>query len=192
MTKGARTRERILATAADLFHARGVNATTLGDVLRASGTGKGQMYQHFDGRDDLVRQVLERRRADIEEALARPIETWDDLRAFMLWHLDGQRAFAFERGCPIGTAAYALQADQDAARAELRRIFDHMRERIVRFLRAEREAGRLDAAADPRRLADFTVAAVQGALLLGLLERAEPVVEGAMEEAFRHLRSHAR
>jgi AcrR family transcriptional regulator len=77
--KGLRTRERILQTAADLFHERGINATTAGDVLRASATGKGQFYQHFPSREALVNEVLKRHRAF--PAAALPIRSWDDLRA---------------------------------------------------------------------------------------------------------------
>jgi TetR/AcrR family transcriptional repressor of nem operon len=181
MSKGARTRERILATAADLFHARGMNATTLGEVLRAAEVGKGQFYQHFEGREDLVVQVLERRRGELAAAFAAPIETWEDLRAFMWLFLESQRAFGFERGCPVGTPAYALQPEQAAPRAELKAIFDHMRGRVEAFLAAQ-------AVPEPRAKAHFTLAAVQGAMLLGLLDRDEATVEAVLDEAFAHLR----
>ena len=180
MSKGARTRERILATAADLFHARGMNATTLGDVLRAADVGEGQFYQHFAGRDDLVMRVLERRRDELAAAFAAPIETWDDLRAFMWVFLESQRAFDFERGCPVGTPAYALQPEQAEPRAELKAIFDHMRGRVVAFLRSQ-------GVLRPEAKAHFTLAAVQGAMLLGLLDRDEATVEAVLDEAFAHL-----
>jgi TetR/AcrR family transcriptional regulator, transcriptional repressor for nem operon len=181
MSKGARTRERILATAADLFHARGVNATTLGEVLRAADVGKGQFYQHFEGRDDLVMRVLERRRRELAAAFAAPIESWDDLRAFMWLFLESQRAFDFLRGCPVGTPSYALQPEQDAARAELKAVFDQMRGRVEAFLRGE-------SVPEPRAKAHFTLAAVQGAMLLGLLDRDAATVEAVLDEAFAHLR----
>jgi TetR/AcrR family transcriptional regulator, transcriptional repressor for nem operon len=185
MSKGARTRERILATASDLFHARGMNATTLGDVLRAAEVGKGQFYAHFEGRDDLVLQVIGRRRDELAAAFEAPIETWDDLRAFMWLFLESQRAFDFLRGCPVGTPSYALQPEQDAARAELKGIFDHMRGRVAAFLGGE-------GVPEPDAKAHFTLAAVQGAMLLGLLDRDAATVEAVLDEAFAHLRPHAR
>ena len=185
MSKGARTRERILVTAADLFHARGVNATTLGDVLRAAEVGKGQFYQHFEGRDDLVMRVLEHRRDQLAAAFEAPIESWDDVRAFMWLFLDRQRGFEFLRGCPVGTPAYALQPEQTEPRAELKAIFDHMRGRVEAFLASE-------GASDPARLADFTLAAIQGAMLLGVLDRDPDTVEGVLDEAFAHLQARAR
>jgi TetR/AcrR family transcriptional regulator, transcriptional repressor for nem operon len=186
--KGRRTRERILQTAADLFHERGINATTVGDVLRASATGKGQFYQHFPSREALVNEVLERHRAFL--AGAPPIRSWEDLRGWLLHYLQLQHSFAYQRGCPVGTAAYALQPDQDRPRSTLKQIFDHMRQAIAAFLAAEQEAGRLRAGAEPRRLADFTVAAVQGAMLLGLLDRGPAPARAVVEETYAHLVSH--
>ena len=192
LSKGARTRERILQVSADLFHRQGVNATTLGDVLRESNAGKGQFYLHFKDRADLVHQVLARNRSFVEQQVAVPIADWAGLKHWMDQHLTMQRRFRFERGCPIGTAAYALQADQAQARTELKAAFDSMRHEIVAFLQSERAAGRLAQEADPRALADFAAACVQGGLLLGVLERSGRAVKSAIDEGFAHLRSYAR
>lgn len=189
--KGARTRERILTTAADLFHQQGINATTLGNVLRASNTGKGQFYQHFTGRDDLVQQVIQRSRIAFRDLPSASIKTWDDLRRWMEAHLERQRSCGYVRGCPVGTAAYALQPHQEEARAELKRIFNDMRRTIIAFLRREQHAGRLRDEADPRRLADFAVACVQGGMLLSLLERGPRPVRSVIDEGFAHMRSYA-
>ena len=45
--KGTETRAKIIRTAADLFHERGVGATSPDDVIEASNTGKGQFYHYF-------------------------------------------------------------------------------------------------------------------------------------------------
>ena len=57
--RGARTRERIVEAAADLMYVRGIGATTLDDVLEASGASKSQLYRHFANKDELVRAVVE-------------------------------------------------------------------------------------------------------------------------------------
>jgi len=188
--KGRRTRRRILGTAADLFHARGMNATTVGDVLRASGTGKGQFYQHFAGRDALVAAVLSGHRDAL--AQAPPIRSWADLEAWLRAYLDAQSSFEFRRGCPIGTAAYALQAEQDEARGILKQILDRMRTDIAAFLEGERSAGQLAAEADPGRLAAFAVAGVQGAMLLGVVDRDAAAPDAAITEVVAHLRGFGR
>src|ERR1700734_3743625 len=53
--KGLATRQRIVAGAAELFRARGVAGTSLGDVCEATSTSKRQLFHYFpDGRTQLV------------------------------------------------------------------------------------------------------------------------------------------
>src|SRR5262245_31915446 len=57
--KGRQARDAITAAAARLMHERGIAATTLDDVLTASGTGKSQLYHYFGDKDGLTAAVLE-------------------------------------------------------------------------------------------------------------------------------------
>ncbi len=56
--RGKQTRQKILATAAARIHDQGVKATSIDEVLAASGTGKSQFYHYFANKADLVREVL--------------------------------------------------------------------------------------------------------------------------------------
>jgi TetR/AcrR family transcriptional repressor of nem operon len=55
--EAARTRERIIAAAAEQFRAHGVVATGLADVMKAAGLTHGGFYKHFASKDELVREV---------------------------------------------------------------------------------------------------------------------------------------
>ena len=57
--RGAKTRSRIIATAAELMRVRGVGGTTLDDVVVASNVSKSQLYRHFEDKQALVRAVIE-------------------------------------------------------------------------------------------------------------------------------------
>ncbi len=191
-TKGAATRERIVEAAADLFHAQGINATSVGDILRASGTGKSQFYQHFESRGALLQEVLKRQRSAVAEYRPDGIRSWTELRRFMDEHVEAQARARFQRGCPVGTAAYALQSHQTEARRVLRGTFTGMRKAIAAFLQQERAHQRLSASAQPAQLADFVVAAVQGGLLLGIVDASSKPARAAVDEAYRHLLSYRR
>ncbi|MFG2822287.1 TetR/AcrR family transcriptional regulator [Kitasatospora sp. NPDC048365] len=51
-------RERLLATAEELFYAEGIRAVGLDRILTESGVGRASFYRHFPGKDDLVVAVL--------------------------------------------------------------------------------------------------------------------------------------
>ena len=59
--KGRATRERIVATAAQLMYDHGVAGTSLGDVQKAAGVGASQVYHYFGDKDSLIRAVVAHR-----------------------------------------------------------------------------------------------------------------------------------
>ena len=51
-------REKLLATAADLFYREGFRATGVDAISEASGVGKMTLYRHFPSKDDLIAAYL--------------------------------------------------------------------------------------------------------------------------------------
>jgi len=189
MEKGEATKQKILAAATDLIHQHGMNVVSLGDVLKASRTGKSQFYYHFKSRDDLICSVLSNNKDRICDMLSKPLESWKDVRQWILTHAEFQKNYGFERGCPFGTAAYSLMPNQDQERKPLQTILDTMRDRLTLFLENEKKAGRLRKDTETIKLGSFTVAAIQGALIIGLVEKTDKSVIDAMEAAYAHLES---
>jgi TetR/AcrR family transcriptional repressor of nem operon len=58
-TKGDITREKILKAARNLFNTKGFGATSINDLVNASGLQKGSIYFHFPGKDAIALTVLE-------------------------------------------------------------------------------------------------------------------------------------
>src|SRR4249919_3239049 len=54
-------RERLLATAIDLFYRHGFNAVGIDRVIAAAGVTKTTCYKHFEGKDDLMVAAVQRR-----------------------------------------------------------------------------------------------------------------------------------
>ena len=54
-------RDRILATAHELFYRDGIRATGVDRIIAEAGVAKLTFYRHFPGKDDLVRAFLEHR-----------------------------------------------------------------------------------------------------------------------------------
>jgi AcrR family transcriptional regulator len=72
--KGARTRQRILDTAEELFAEKGYTGTTLRDVATASGLRIPSLYNHFVSKESLYAAVLERGIAPLFDALSDYVE----------------------------------------------------------------------------------------------------------------------
>lgn len=59
-TKGAKTRERILAEAEKLIYARGYTGTSVDDIIAATGLTKGAFFYHFKSKSELALALIRR------------------------------------------------------------------------------------------------------------------------------------
>jgi AcrR family transcriptional regulator len=99
------TRARMVAGAADLMSRRGVNATSMREVVRQTGTPRGSIGHHFPrGKQQLIEDAL----VFAGERVSGPLEHLTQsrgavagLRAFIaLWQQTLERT-KFRAGCPV-------------------------------------------------------------------------------------------
>lgn len=73
-TKSEKTRERILDAAAKTFREKGYASTRLADIAAAADTQAGSLYYHFDSKNQLLDEVLERGITRVFEAVRKGVE----------------------------------------------------------------------------------------------------------------------
>jgi TetR/AcrR family transcriptional regulator, transcriptional repressor for nem operon len=191
--RGAATRLRILRTAADLFHKQGVGATSPDEILQASRAGKGQFYHYFGSKEGLVHQVLLGYIEAVESGggpVDYEVRSWDDLERWFIAHIELQKHFRMLRGCPFGTIGHGVSEKDELVRQDLSHLFEIIKNKLRAFFISEQAQGKLTATADTERMADFCIAAVQGAMLMGKVKRSALPVEAAVKEAMAHLRRY--
>jgi AcrR family transcriptional regulator len=190
--RGKRTRERILTTAAVLFHERGVHATSVDDVLAASGAGKSQFYHHFSSKAELVREVLgyQFHRLQEEQApLLERLDTWEGFVAWFDYIVRWQEGRGLLGGCPVGSLAAEMADWDDDLRADLADAFRRWESVVAGGLKTMRDRGELRADADPDALAEAIVAAIQGGILLARTKKDVRSLENVLGGALAYLRS---
>jgi TetR/AcrR family transcriptional repressor of nem operon len=192
-SKGADTKLRIIRTAADLFHRQGLHATSPDEIIEASETGKGQFYYYFKSKEGLVHEVLMWHLNSIREGkspINYDIDSWQDLETWFYSHIELQKSFGMTRGCPFGTAANEVNESEELARQDLDSIFEWIKGRLVSFFNREKAERRLVHDANAESLADFCIATIQGAMLLGKVRRSSECAEAIVGQALAHIRSH--
>jgi AcrR family transcriptional regulator len=193
--QGSDTRLRIIRAAADLFHKQGVHATSPDDVIEASNTGKGQFYHYFKNKEGLVHEVLQTHLEAIRAGsapLKYDVESWQDLERWFQAHLQLQKSFGMARGCPFGTIGNEVTENDELIRQDLCLIFEVVKGKLSAFFVRQKAKGSIAKSADVGALADFCIATVQGAMLMGKIERSSRPVETTVAEALRHVRRSLR
>ncbi|HEY6454703.1 MAG TPA: TetR/AcrR family transcriptional regulator [Steroidobacteraceae bacterium] len=97
--KRARTREKLLNSAAELFESKGIFAVSLDEVATRAGLSKGAIYGNFKSKDDLVFAVTAERSSRAIPILTDDAPLREQLRAMIgrsfERHPNGRRHFAF-------------------------------------------------------------------------------------------------
>jgi TetR/AcrR family transcriptional repressor of nem operon len=191
---GAETRLRIIRTAADLIHKQGVRATSPDEIIEASRTGKGQFYHYFKSKEGLIHEVLQVHLEAIKSGKAPvqyEIASWKDLEKWFLAQIELQKSFAMTRGCPFGTIGNEVTENDELIRQDLSLIFEVVKHKLAGFFIREKSRGRLARTANENDLADFCIATMQGAMLMGKIGRSSQPVEATVREAIAHLKGYA-
>jgi TetR/AcrR family transcriptional repressor of nem operon len=190
---GKSTREAVLEAATRLMHVRGYQNTSLDDVLRESGVGKGNFYHHFRSKEDLGYAILDQIIALFLEKTLEPCFSGADvprlaqIRCFLDRVLDAQRQRKCVGGCAMGNLASELSDVHEGFRARLASVFTAWRERLTVVLREAQARGEVVEACDPESVGHLLVAALEGSILLSKVSKDISVMEQCVIELKRYL-----
>jgi AcrR family transcriptional regulator len=173
----------MIRSAAVLIRERGVEATSLADVIAHSGAPRGSIYHHFPGgKTQLVEEATAYAAEYIGRGLAAALAGADPqsaLRAFAATWRGILEQSDFGAGCPV--VASTLEGDRNpAARAIAGAGFASWQAMVAEAL-AGRGVDRGRAAA----VAALAVAAIEGGVILARAQRSLAPLEGVADELVR-------
>ncbi len=189
MPKGD-TKQRIILAAAQLIHRQGYGATTIDDILAASGVKKGNLYYYFSSKEELGLAVLdwmhEGHLGSVSSFLANESLSPRERISQWLVSMAGKMADSCcAYGCPFGNLALELSDSSEAFRQRIAAHFAAWEGLIADAVRAGKDAEEFAADLDPEEFAATAVALLEGAILMAKLTREIRPMERAMAD-LRH------
>lgn len=189
--KGQETRQAILDAAFDLFHERGIHATSIDDILKKSGAGKSQFYHYFKNKEGILHEILQDAYHMIKngDTHMKPIHSWDDFRSWLDAAIEKQEEHGYSRACPIGQISGQLCDDDELLRQDINLIFEAVKDFPKEFFIAAKARGELSEDADPDTMADMCVATMQGASLLAKANKNSMSLRNTADHLYAYIRS---
>jgi len=188
------TRAKMVAGAADLMSRRGVNATSMRDVVRHTGTPRGSIGHHFPrGKQQLIEDALVFAGAQVSGPLKSLTEQHgaiSGLRAFIaLWRQTLERS-KFQAGCPVLAVAFVLndtdatEKDGEPDEAAQRHLLDLANGVFADWQRIMFAALRHEgvAPARARRLAALVIASTEGTVAMCRAARSAQPLDDVKQE----------
>lgn len=184
MTKGQRTRRKIVEAAAPIFNQHGYEGSSLHALMQATGLQKGGIYRHFASKEELAAEAFDytwgvawnARLANVDEK-ANGVEKLKQLIANFV-----ERRSPVAGGCPILNTAVDADDGNLALRARVAKALRSWLSRLKRIVEQAQQRGDIRAGVDPQAVATMIVASLEGALMISRIQR--------NEEALRRVQSH--
>ena len=122
MLKGEKTRGRIVSKAAQLFNERGLEGTSLADLMEATGLEKGGIYRHFPSKEAVATEAFDYAWQSAFAARMHDLDTIsnsvDKLKQFVTNFVE--RRPSVPGGCPLLNTAVAADDGNPVLRARAR------------------------------------------------------------------------
>ena len=176
----APTKKKLLDAAERLMLAKGFAATTLENICEAAGVTKGSFFHYFDSKDQMGREVLERFCASGERRRRACCGTETDPLKRVYHYLDQaikmSKDPAMRKGCLLGLFAQELCDTNPRMRAVCKKGFDGWANSFGAEVAKAKAAYAPRASFDPRELAEYLIAVMEGSMILGKARRDPSIV----------------
>ena len=139
------THERIVDVAARAIRRHGYAGVGVADVMKEAGLTHGGFYAHFDSRNALLVEALERAGRESAETLTRALERRrakgvSPFRALVETYLAQEHLVSLETGCPVAALASDMPRQsgvlQEASSAGVRRLVTRVQSTLPHASRA--------------------------------------------------------
>ncbi len=183
-TKGEITREKILEGATRIFNRQGFAATTVNDLLAATGTTKGNLYFHFPGKEEVGLEVLRRAKGGFIhflDASLQGVSPGACLDNFFRQALEKHRESGFVGGCLWGNTALETSDTAPEFVGVASEVFTEWIGKLQETVAAAQAAGQVRRDLPAPCLAELVVATVEGAIMQSRMKKEEGPLARTLE-----------
>ena len=181
------TREQIIQAGLKCLVERGFNAVGVQDITEAAGVPKGSFYNHFESKEALGVEIVERYGAN---QMRREILTDPTVRPLQRLRRHFERISAlyaeshFTRNCILGGFSAELANQSETIRESLRKLYGQWTKDLEATIAEAQAKGEIASTTKPSDMAAFLLDAYEGALLRARVERGRKPFDRFMKFAF--------
>jgi TetR/AcrR family transcriptional repressor of nem operon len=175
----ARTRtfdeQAVIADAMTVFWRKGYEATSIDDLVQATGINRASMYGTFGSKEGLLLAALDHYVLAVNRERLKLLNGKGTVRGCLTAYFESLIAFSTGDGrglgCLLTNTAIELSPRNARVRRKLKVIFEQVETAFRRLLERGQAAGEIGPEKDPGALAHFFLTTVQG---LRVIARADP------------------
>lgn len=183
-------REQIVQAGLKCLREKGFNGVGVQDITAAAGVPKGSFYNHFESKEALGAEIVERYGADASRREILADKSVPPLERLRRHYARLNAIFSeskFERGCILGNFSAELSNQSNVIRDGLRRLYEQWTRDVEATIAEAQDQGAVSNDLTAAELAAFLLDAYEGALLRARVERDGTAFDRFMKFAFTRL-----
>lgn len=168
MTKAEQTKQMILEKAAIIYNEKGINGSSIDDVLAAAKVTKGCLYSHFENKEDLSVQtaeyLLNKIVYGIEQALMKPKTAKGKIAAFIDFYKFPLNTY-IDGGCPIINLATEVDDNHQTIKKKVQKTMVQATSALQNILEIGKKNGEFSEALDAEAFAFKIFSSIEGGMV---------------------------
>ncbi len=173
LSKAEQTKQFIIEKAAPIFNKKGFAATSMSDILEATGLAKGGVYGNFDSKEEIALMAFDYANEQVMYALAerikKEISANDKLVAIFNFYYNYSVDPILEGGCPLLNTAidsdFNFPALKERAAAALTKMLDSLTYIINKGISNKEFRKKVDAKSE----ANLIFSVIEGGMMMSRL-----------------------
>ncbi|MBU8896930.1 TetR/AcrR family transcriptional regulator [Corallococcus sp. M34] len=181
-------REKLVAAGLKTLLRQGFNGCGVQDITAAAGVPKGSFYNHFESKEALGVECINRylegpdaRAALLTDASVAPRER---LRRYFSVAVETLVAWKFERGCLLGNFAVEMADHSALIRERVAQGFTAWCQELEPVIQESQRAGEVSDSVSAATLAAFLINAWEGAVLRSRADKSRAALDDFLRVAF--------
>lgn len=192
MSKADQTKQFIIEKAAPIFNKKGFAATSMNDILDATGLAKGGVYGNFDSKEDIALMAFEyanqRLMTALDDKVGKESSAANKLIAFFNFYHNYSIYPILEGGCPLLNTAidsdFNFPALKEKAAIALKKMLGSLESIITKGIENKEFRKKIN----PKAEAILIFSVIEGAMMMSRLHN-EPKY---LNDLLVHLRKHCK
>ena len=170
MTKAERTKAYVIEKSALLFNMQGYQATSLSDVMEATGLSKGSIYGNFENKDELAVAVYKYNfglvAKRLSELMRAKSKAEDQLKAMINFYRTDWKIIFERGGCPLLNASVEANDGLACLKDPVQQSIEKWASDLVVIIDRGKAEGEFKADIDSRYYAYAIISDLEGAMMV--------------------------
>ncbi len=184
-TKSDITRQSIIEKSAPIFNTKGYSATSMNDILKATGLTKGGVYGNFESKDEIAIEAFEYSIGKLKDALNFKIKKENTAKGKLIAILQFYRNYSVESivegGCALLNTAIEADDNLPFLKVKAQKALQDLLDSLAYIFQKGISNEEFKSDLDPKKEAIFMFSIIQGGLMMSKLADNPKILNDLLE-----------